>query len=130
MGLRRVYVAGSITPRGNHSHPGIEFMSNIRKGIRASVDVIQKGYAVFCPFLDYQYLLVLEDDETLEPSHFYESSMAYLEVSDAVLVLPGWENSSGTKAEIERARLLKIPIFFNLQAMDNYFRDSKMGGVR
>jgi hypothetical protein len=118
---KRIYVAGPISPKGNTGHMGIEFISNIRRGIRGSVDVIKKGYAVFCPFIDYQYLLVLEDGETFETSHFYESSMAYLEVSDAVLVLPGWENSNGTKAEIERANLLGIPVFFNLRAMDNYF---------
>ena len=128
--MLRIYIAGPITPQGKNEHPGIEFITNIRRGIRVTVDVLQRGYAVFCPFLDYQYLLVLEEGEVLDTQLFRDSSMAYLEASDAVLAVHGWENSSGTKAEIERARLLKIPIFFNLQAMDNYFRDSKMGGVR
>ena len=125
--MLRVYIAGPITPNGKNEHPGIEFITNIRRGIRVAVDALQRGYAVFCPFLDYQYLLVLEEGEVLDTKLFRDSSMAYLEASDAVLVVHGWENSNGTKAEIERARLLKIPVFFNLQSMDNYFRENKVG---
>jgi hypothetical protein len=117
----RVYVAGAITPTGNDGHPGFEFISNIRRGIRGTIDVLKCGYAVFCPFLDYQYLLVLGDGETLAPAQFYQSSMTYLEVSDAVLVLPGWENSKGTKAEIEHAELWGIPVFYTLEALNAYF---------
>jgi hypothetical protein len=117
----RIYVAGPITPTGKTNHPGIEFISNIRRGIKGTVNVLRKGYAVFCPFIDYQYLLVLGEDEKLEASHFYESSLAYLEVSDALLVLPGWEKSKGTLAEIDRARTLGIPIFYDTETMDVHF---------
>lgn len=87
------------------------------------MDLIKRGYAVFCPFLDYQYMLVLGDGETLETKHFYESSLAYMEVSDGLLVLPGWHNSMGTMKEIDRATELGVPIFFNMQTMDYYFED-------
>jgi len=40
--------------------------------------------------------------------------MAWLVVSDAVLVLPGWLNSKGTIAEVDKASRLSIPIFHSL----------------
>ena len=50
-----------------------------------------------------------ESDFTVK--QFYDYSMAWLDVSDAVLLLPGWEKSKGTLAEIERANELRIPVF-------------------
>jgi hypothetical protein len=118
----RIYVAGAITPTGRHPHAGIEFITNIRHGIRSTVDVLQRGYAVFCPFIDYQYLLVLKDGEELTAEQFYQSSMAYLEVSDAVLVLPGWGKSKGTRAEIAKAEEYAIPVFYSIASLDAAFR--------
>ena len=37
--------------------------------------------------------------------------MAWLEVSDAVVLVPGWEQSNGTKKEIEVAEKLGIPVY-------------------
>jgi len=38
--------------------------------------------------------------------------MAWLSVSDMVVVLEGWEQSEGTKAEIKRAEELGIPVTY------------------
>ena len=46
-----------------------------------------------------------------------EYSLLWLELCDAVLLVPGWENSSGTRAELARAKELDIPVFGSLEAM-------------
>jgi predicted Rossmann-fold nucleotide-binding protein len=44
-------------------------------------------------------------------------TMAMMERCDAVVLVPGWENSAGTKAEMARADALRIPIFRNLDTL-------------
>lgn len=44
-------------------------------------------------------------------------TMEMMERCDAVVLVPGWENSAGTKAEMARADALRIPIFRNLDTL-------------
>jgi hypothetical protein len=46
--------------------------------------------------------------------------MDWLEVSDIVYVLPGFETSKGTLAEIERAEELNIPIVYSFEELISY----------
>jgi hypothetical protein len=74
-----------------------------------ATQVFKGGYAPFCPHLDYHYVLQDEDD-SLTVEDFYKYSMAWLEASDVVLVLPNSSTSKGVQAEIKRAKELKIPV--------------------
>ena len=113
--LRRIYVAGS------YSAPNVvEVLNNMRRGMRKSVEVLLAGYAPFCPWLDYQFNLMLQEGEELILEHFYNYSLAWLEVSDAILVLPNSEKSKGTQAEIERANEIGIPVFHSLEDLQNF----------
>jgi hypothetical protein len=40
--------------------------------------------------------------------------MDWLQVSDALLVLPNSEDSKGTQAEVELARELGIPVYYDI----------------
>ena len=110
--MKRVYVAGAYSA-GNV----IDVLDNMRKGMRLSTEAMLAGFAPFCPWLDYHFQLMLREGETLSVKDYYEYSLAWLEVSDAVLLVPGWENSKGTIAEIERAELLGIPVFTDLNLL-------------
>lgn len=103
--MKRVYIAGSYS-----ADNVITVLDNMRLGMRKSTEVLLAGYAPFCPWLDYHFQLMLRDEEKLSVSNYYAYSMAWLEASDAVLVLPNSENSKGTQAELIRARELGIPI--------------------
>lgn len=117
--IKRVYIAGAITPYPTE-HPVLGFLGNIRRGVRASLDVLLAGYVPFSPFLDFQYWFYLRDSENITEKMIKDLSMSWLEVSDAVLVLPKWRKSDGTKAEIARAKELNIPVFYNLEDMQDY----------
>jgi hypothetical protein len=105
--MKRIYVAGAYS-----SDNVLGVLDNIRIGIRKATEVLLEGNAPFCPWLDYQFQLMLRDNETLTVQDFYDYSMAWLEVSDEVLVLPNSEHSKGTQAEIKRAEELGIPVIY------------------
>ena len=107
--MKRVYVAGPYSADNI-----IDVFENMRKGMRVGVEVFLAGYAPWVPWHDFHHQLMFQDGESLSVDDYYEMSMAWLVVSDAVLVLPGWVNSKGTVAEMHKAVNLGIPIYFSL----------------
>ena len=109
--VQRVYVAGSY---GRNSKTGekatiIEVLDNIRAGQAASLEILRYGYSVFCPWFDYQFHLL--DDKPISVELYKENSIAWLEVSDAIVVISGIGFNSGVDAEILTAAELDIPMF-------------------
>jgi hypothetical protein len=103
--MTRVYVAGAYSGKNV-----IEILDNMRRGMRAGTELMLLNVSPFVPWLDYHFQLMLREGEELTVEHYYKYSMAWLEVSDVVVVLPNSENSKGTQAEIARARELGIPV--------------------
>ncbi len=101
-----VYVAGA------YSAPNVlGVLDNMRRGIDLSYYVLKAGFAPFCPWLDYHFSLV--GDVTLD--EYYRCSLAWLEASEAVLVVPqGTKKSKGLAKELKLARKLGIPVFRSL----------------
>ena len=58
---------------------------------------------------------MLREKESITIEDYYQYSIAWLEVSDAILVVPGSEESKGTQKEIDRANELKIPVFYTIR---------------
>ena len=107
--MKRIYVAGAYS-----ADNVITVLDNMRKGMRKSTEVFLAGFAPFCPWLDFHYTLMLREGEKLTVQDYYKYSMAWLEVSQCVLVLSGFESSRGTLAEIKRAEELGIPVYYDL----------------
>lgn len=108
MKIKRVYVAGA------YSGDTCTTFENMRKGIKLSREVLDAGFVPFCPWLDYLFSIINEG-MTLE--RYYKYSMSWLEVCDAVLLVPGWEGSKGTQKELVRAAELNIPVFHSVQEL-------------
>ena len=118
MKIQYVYCAGALTPRGdNGEHPAIEYLQNVNRLIRLAVDVLQAGFAPFCPALDFQYFLALREDETISEDRIKGMSIDWLEKCDAVILAEGWEKSPGTQKEVERAIELGIPICLTIEEL-------------
>jgi len=102
----RIYVAGTYS-----SDNVISILKNIREGIKISAKILKLGHSPFCPFLDHQFSFY--EDFTVEDMYRY--SIDWLRISEAIFVMPNSDNSKGTQKEIEIAKEMGIPIFYNLE---------------
>lgn len=119
--MKRVFVAGAYS-----ADNVIDVFDNIRIGTRASTEIFLEGYAPFCPWLDWQFLVMLRNGESLTVDDYYAYSLAWLEVSDVLYVLPDSEDSAGTQNEIKYARKLGIPVVYYIDDIA-FALDSKAG---
>lgn len=105
--MLRIYVAGAYS-----SHDTMEVWANMRRGIQLSIQVVKAGFAPFTPWFDFLFPIMAEDITLKE---LQEYSLAWLEKSDALLVVPeNVEASKGTQVEIQKAKELNIPVFWSL----------------
>jgi len=104
----KVYIAG---PYSSDNVLGV--LGNIAAGMRMASKLLQKGFAVFCPWTDHQLFFQLREGESVSLEVIQEHSMEWLKVADAVLVLQGYHASKGTLAEMKVAYSMDKPVFFN-----------------
>jgi len=104
---RRIYIAGPY-----NADSAVEVLANIRAGIRAAARLLTRGYVPFCPFLDFS-LFLTDEAGGITDGQIKTYSLEWLRVCDAVLLLPGWERSTGTAREMDEARNLGLPIYYS-----------------
>ena len=108
----KVYVAGPYS-----ANNVLCVLKNIGAGQKVCSELFSNGFAPFCPWHDKSYVIDnFEADFTVE--QFYEYSIAWLKVSDCMLLLSGWAKSKGTVAEVEIAKSLGMRIF---QSQDDLY---------
>lgn len=113
--MKRVYIAGAYS-----ADNVIDVLRNIGRGEIMAAEIFHLGYAPFCPWHDKDFIIKRPDD-SYTVDQFYSYSIAWLEVSDCVLLVPGGEDSKGTKEEIHRAIDLGIPVFDTIDELIEAF---------
>jgi nucleoside 2-deoxyribosyltransferase len=103
--MKRIYIAGPLTG------PPIEYLANCKRMEETAAVLINLGYAPFCPSLDRLIFLQVDDGRGITVEMIKAYSMTWMRQCEAVLLMPGWERSKGTLAEIEEAKRRKIPIY-------------------
>lgn len=99
-----VYIAGSYRAP---TRAGVEL--NIQAARAVSLLVSRKGWSCICPHANTGHLDAL--DPTIGDAFWLASTMELLRRADAVVLVPGWELSSGTRDEITEAQLRGIPVY-------------------
>lgn len=99
-----VYVAGPF--RGPHHYAIHE---NICRAEAVALTVWQSGFTAISPHLNTAHFQDAAPDEV-----WLNGDLEILRRCDAVLVVPNWEHSKGTRAEIEFAEAIDIPVFYAL----------------
>lgn len=116
---KRIYLAGAITPTNPEKHPAIEYLENVSRFMSYGAYLYAIGFAPYVPALDM--LILLHAPNIIQASDCYAVSMAFLDACEAVLVLPGSENSIGTKNELAYAQEKGIPIFYSIEELNEHF---------
>ena len=109
--MKRVYVAGKYSDTNV-----VDVLRNIGRGEAICAEIFALGFAPFCPWHDKGYVISNPNGEFTH-QNFKNFSMAWLEVSDCVLLVEGWETSGGTVVEIKRANELDIPVYKSVQEL-------------
>lgn len=119
----KVYVAGAYS---DNNVLGV--LRNIGRGQYWTNVMFLYGFAPFCPWFDKEFV-ISEWRMKYDVDMFYSYSIAWLEVSDVVFVVPdepllkNWRDSTGTLKEIERANELGIPVYYELDKILTYARE-------
>ena len=112
MSKKRVYVAGRLNGMA------CDYIKNVHKMIETAEEVRKAGFSIYVPALDFLMGAVIGDYGYYD---YFDNSQPWLEVSDAIFLVPGWETSSGTAKEIAKANKFEIPVFEDLYKMKVYF---------
>lgn len=105
--MELVYVAGPY--RGKSKNKIINKLQVIRNVIRARAvakQLWEMGYAVICPHSNSALFSGVAPDKA-----FLEGSIAMLKQCGSIVMLPGWRDSEGSKAELRAALQYRKKIF-------------------
>lgn len=96
-----IYVAG---PYSGKTH--LDVKRNIRAAQEVGVGVLNLGGFPVIPHANTEYM-----DGAYPEKVFLDGDLVMLSRCDAMTLVPGWQTSSGTKAEIDFAIQHDIPVF-------------------
>jgi hypothetical protein len=99
-----IYIAGPYRGFGP-----TEVIAHVRAASDAMARLMATGYAVICP---HTMTYGLEFYSGLDDTMYLRQGLEQLRRCDAMIVLPGWQNSQGTQQEIKHALEWGIPIVY------------------
>lgn len=106
--MKIIFIAGPYT--GDGTFESIE--RNIREAEKYQIALANKEIGFFCAHNHTEHFSS-KKGATAPEDFYYELDLQFLKrLADAVLAMPGWEQSWGAKREIEWAQKNNLPIFF------------------
>ena len=93
---------------------------NVERALWWAEAVWRLGAAAICPHTNTYKM-----DMAVEPEEFVERDLEIVRRCDAVLMLPGWEKSSGAQRERDAATEAGLPIFYwsDLSALEGWINE-------
>ena len=111
--MKTVGIIGPYTPRGNGNH-AVECLENIQQGILLASELVRVGFAPYCPYLDFQYVLTAV---RLSEAQLKAVSMEWIRRCDVIIAMDRWRESDGASAELQTAELDGIPIVYSIDEL-------------
>lgn len=94
-----------------------EVTANIRRAEAVALAVWKLGAAALCPHKNTAYFGGAAPDEV-----WLEGALEMLRRCDAVLAVEGWQKSEGATLEITCAQEASIPVFYELETLENWLK--------
>ena len=113
--MKVVYVAG---PYRASTEYGIK--TNIRNAEELAIKVWQAGAACICPHLNSAFL-----GGVIEDNGWLRGDLEIIRRCDALLLVPNWENSVGTRGEVDLAKSIGLPVFERVGQLLDWLDSSK-----
>lgn len=112
--MKIIFIAGPYFGNGDRSM----IHDNIRHAEKYQIALANAGLGFFCPHNHTEHF---EAKASADENFYRQLDMIFLrKTADAVLAIPGWETSSGSRAEIEYAKKIGLPVFFPESPDDLY----------
>ena len=111
MAMQLVYVAGPFRSK-SEPYNYWEQQQNINAAAVIALEVWRRGHACLCPHLNSAPFNGAADDAI-----WLAGDLAMLARCDVVLMLPGWEQSSGATAEHGYAISRGIPVVYEIERL-------------
>lgn len=105
--MKLVYIAGPYRSTTEN-----KVYENIQRARAVALEVWTLGYVALCPHLNTAFFGGECPDDV-----WLKGDLEILARCDALCLVPGWEASSGSRAEIEFAQEKGIPVFYNVDAL-------------
>lgn len=114
--MKIVYVAGPLFA-GNDW----QIRQHIHRAVSLGFEVAEAGAYPVIPHANTGAWFM----GTLTPEFWYAGTLELLRRCDAVILVPDWEGSKGTRREIEEARQLGLPIFTGINDLRIWLAHNK-----
>jgi len=114
-----IYIAGEYAPKTENVHDASRVAhNNVKKAIRAGIEIIKAGHYPYIPHLTHYLFLEMEEHEAKErqDSFWYEYDLAWIDKCDALFYL---SKSKGADAELEYAKKKGKLIFHSIDEIKN-----------
>lgn len=108
--MKIVYIAGPLTT-GWDGKDRVFIENHVRNAEAYQVALANLGIGAFCPHTHSSFHN--EKGGKASEAYYYELDFEFLKrASDALLAVPGWEQSKGATSEVEWAIKNNIPVFY------------------
>lgn len=119
----RIYIAG---PYRSDKRQGVE--KNIAQARDAMAVLLKAGHTPFCPHSMTAHFELLFPE--IDDSVYLALGLDWLKLCNAVVLLPGWEDSEGSLVEREVATYLGIPIYIWPEMPEANYDTARVGRSR
>jgi hypothetical protein len=112
--VKVIFIAG---PYGD-SQGYLAIEDNIVVARVMAATLVEAGYGFFCPHLNSAHFEVITPG--VMSQFWLDMDRLIMRGCDALIALPGWASSAGSKAEIQIATKLGLPVFLSLRELRGY----------